>query len=68
MDTRWIWNLIMHPMSSPGQNWIKNTWRYVENTNKKSRFFYDTYPQICTKKCLRPIQYFKFKSISLANT
>ena len=42
-------NLIPHPTSSPNRNLSKNT-RYVENTNKKSSFFYDTYPQIYIKK------------------
>ena len=39
VDTRWMWNLIPHPMSSPNQNLSKNTRRYVENMNKKSSFF-----------------------------
>ena len=38
-----------HPTSSPDRNLSKNTGRYVENTNKKSSFFYDTYPQIYIK-------------------
>ena len=39
VGTRWIWNLITHPTSSPTQNLSKNTGRYVENMNKKSSFF-----------------------------
>ena len=35
---RWMQNLIPHPMSSPDQNFSKNTGRYVENTNKKVVF------------------------------
>ena len=49
----WMWNLIMHPTSSPHQNLSKNTRRYVENTNKTVVFFYDTYPQIYTKKLFK---------------
>ena len=64
----WMRNLIMHPTISLDQNLSKNMGRYVENTNKLSSFFYDTYPQIYIKKCLRPIRYFKFKKNSLANT
>ena len=60
-------NLILYQMSSPDQNQSKNMGRYVKNTNKKV-VFYDTYPQIYIKKCLRPIRYFKFKEISLDNT
>ena len=37
--TRWMWNLILHPTSSPDQNLSKHTGRYVENTNTKSSFF-----------------------------
>ena len=47
---RWMQNLIPHPTSSPDRNLSKNTERYVENTNKKCSFFYDTYPQIYIKK------------------
>ena len=46
----------------------KNTRRYVKNTNKKSSFFMIPIPKFILKKCLRPIQYLKFKTISLANT
>ena len=42
VDTRWMWNLIPHPMSSPDQNLSKNTRRYVENTNKKVVFFFSS--------------------------
>ena len=41
--------------------------RYVENTNKQVVFFMIPIPKFILKKCLRPIQYFKFKAISLAN-
>ena len=34
-------------------NLSKNTGRYVENTNKKAVFFYDTYPQIYIKKVFK---------------
>ena len=40
---RWMRNQIPHPTSSPDRNLSKNTMRYVENTNKKSSFFYDKY-------------------------
>ena len=46
----------------------KRDGRYVENTNKKSSFFMIPIPKFILKNCLRPIRYFKFKSISLANT
>ena len=36
-------NQILHPTTSPDRNLSKNTGRYVENTNKKSSFFYDKY-------------------------
>ena len=39
VGTRWMWNQIPHPTSSPDQNLIKSTIRYVENTNKKNSFF-----------------------------
>ena len=39
VGTRWMWNQILHPTSSPDQNLSKNTGRYVENTNTKSSFF-----------------------------
>ena len=39
VGTRWMQNLIPHPMSSPNRNLSKNTMRYVKNTNKKSSFF-----------------------------
>ena len=35
---RWMRNQIMHPTSSPDQN-FSNTGRYVKNTNRKSSFF-----------------------------
>ena len=38
VGTRWIQNLIPHPMISPDQNLSNNTGRYVENTNKKIVF------------------------------
>ena len=56
------------PTSSPNRNLSKNTGRYVKNTNKKSSFFMIPIPKFILKKCLRPIRYFKFKAISLANT
>ena len=40
VGTRWMCNLIPHPTSSPDQNLIKNTGRYVENTNKKQFFLF----------------------------
>ena len=39
VGTRWMWNQIPHPTSSPDRNLSKNTLRYVENTNTKSSFF-----------------------------
>ena len=38
----WMWNLILHPMTSPGRNLSKNTGRYVKNTNKKVVFFFSS--------------------------
>ena len=54
-------------MSSPNRNLSKNTGSYVENTNKKCSFFMIPIPKLILKKCLRPIQYFKFKAISLTH-
>ena len=61
VGTRWMQNLIPHPTSSPDQNLSKNMGRYVENTNKKLAFFMMSIPKFILRKCLRPIQYFKFK-------
>ena len=62
VGTRWMWNLILHPTRYPDWNLSKITWRYVKNTNKKSSFFFMILiPKFIFKKCLRPIQYFKFK-------
>ena len=55
----WMRNLILHPMSSPSRNLSKNTWIYVENTNKKV-VFYDTYPQIYIKKLFKRCSLFQF--------
>ena len=33
--------------------------RYVKNTNKKSSFFYDTYPQIYIKKVFKTYTLFQ---------
>ena len=52
-------NLIPHSMSSPDRNLSKNTGRYVENTNKKVVFFYDTYPQIYIKNVLKTYMVFQ---------
>ena len=68
VGTRWMQNLISHLGRSPDRNLSKHTWRYVKNTNKKVGFFMIAIPKFILKKCLRPIRYFKFKSISLANT
>ena len=38
VGTRWMQNLILHPMSSLDRNLSKNTERYVENRNKKVVF------------------------------
>ena len=46
VSTRWMQNLISHPMSSPDKNLSKNTGRYVENTNKKTSFFSFLPPKI----------------------
>ena len=59
VGTCWMRNLILHPMSSLDRNLIKNTWRYVKNTNKKSSFFYDTYPQIYIKKVFKTYTVFQ---------
>ena len=42
VGTRWMQNLIPHPMSSPDRNLSKNTGRYVKNTNKKVVFFFSS--------------------------
>ena len=52
-------NLIPRPTSSPDRSLSKNTGRYVENTNKKRSFFYDTYPQIYIKKVLKTYMVFQ---------
>ena len=52
-------DLIPHPTSSPDRNLSKNTGRYVENTNKKSSFFYDIYPQFYIKKVFKTYQVFQ---------
>ena len=65
VGTRWMRNLIPHPTSSPDGNLSKNMGRYVDNTNKKSSFFMIPILKFILKKCLRPIWYCKFKSISL---
>ena len=56
----WMRNLILHPEISLNQNLSKNTGRYVENTNKKSSFFYDTYPQIYIKKLFKRCSLIEF--------
>ena len=50
---------IPHPTSSLDRNLSKNTGRYVEDTNKKSSFFYDTYPQIYIKKVFKTYTVFQ---------
>ena len=67
VGTRWMHNLIPHPEISLNQNLSKHKGRYVENMNKKSSFFYDTYPQIYIKNCLRGAPFFNFKAFLLAN-
>ena len=42
VGTRWMWNLIPHPTSSPDRNLSKNMGRYVKNTNKKIVFFFSS--------------------------
>ena len=59
VGTRWMQNQIPHPTSSPDRNLIKKTGRYVKNTNKKSSFFYDTYPQIYIKKVFKTYTVFQ---------
>ena len=54
----WMWNLVLHPTSSPDRKLSKNTGRYVENTNKKV-FLYDTYPQIYIKKLFKTYTIFQ---------
>ena len=46
-------------MSSPDRNLSKNMGRYVENTNQKVVFFYDTYPQIYIKNVLKTYMVFQ---------
>ena len=62
VGSRWMQNLIPHPTSYPNRNLSKNTRRYVKNTNKKSSFFYDTYPQIYIKKVFRTYTVFQIYS------
>ena len=62
VGTRWMWNLIPDPTSSPDRNLSKNTGRYVKNTSKKSSFFYDTYPQIYIKKVFKTYRVFQIQS------
>ena len=57
---RWMQNQLLQPTSSPDRNLSKNTERYVENTNKKCSFFYDTYPQIYIKKLFKRWSFFEF--------
>ena len=52
-------NLIPHPTHSRDQNLSKNTGIYVETTNTKSSFFYDTYPQIYIKKVFKTYTVFQ---------
>ena len=59
VGSHWMHNLILHPTSSPDRNLSKNMGRYVENTNKKSSFFYDTYPQIYIKKLVKTYMIFQ---------
>ena len=59
VGTCWMHNFILHPRSSLDQNLSKNTGRYVKNTNKKSSFFYDTYPQIYIKEVFKTYTVFQ---------
>ena len=59
VGTCWMWNLILHPTRSLDQNLSKNMGRHVENTNKKSNSFYDTYPQIYIKKVFKTYTVFQ---------
>ena len=52
-------NLIPPPTSYPDRNLSKKKGRYVENTNEKSSFFYDTYPQIYIKKVFKTYTVFQ---------
>ena len=68
MGTRWMQNLIPHPMSTPDRNLSKTQKDMSKIQTKKVVLFMIPIPKFILKKCLRPIQYFKFKEISLANT
>ena len=51
----------------PIEIWVKKRdicWKY----GQKNYFFMIPIPKFILKNCLRPIRYFKFKAISLANT
>ena len=59
VGTRWMRNLILHLTSSPDLNLSKKMGTYVENTNKKSKFFYDIYPQIYIKNVFKTYTIFQ---------
>ena len=48
--------------------WVKTLGDMSKIRTKKVVFFMIPIPKFILKKCLRPIRYFKFKAISLANT
>ena len=52
----------------PIEIWVKTQGDMSKIQTKKVVFFMIPIPKFILKKCLRPIRYFKFKAISLANT
>ena len=48
--------------------WVKTRGDMLKIQTKKVLFFMIPLPKFILKKCLRPIRYFNFKEISLANT
>ena len=70
--SEWVlvgWGIYFHIQWSLSiEIWLK-TWGHMSKIQtKKVVFFMITIPKFILKKCLRPIRYFKFKAISLANT
>ena len=55
-------------LALPLEIWVKTQGDMSKIRTKKVVFFMIPIPKFILKKCLRPIRYFKFKSISLANT
>ena len=61
VGSRWMQNLILHPTSSLDRNLSKNTWRYVENTNKKVVLFMICIPKFILKIVLEVLPFLILK-------